>query len=176
MATQNPIDQEGTYPLPEAQVDRFMLKLRIDYPTKEEEKKIMQRMASVNNHFQINPLVHPDDILKARESMELMYIDENLQDYIVNIVMATRNPETFNLPSLKSMIQYGASPRASIYLNRAAKAYAFMQNRGYVIPQDIKTIGTDVLRHRIILTYEAEAENVIPEEIIQKIFDTIEVP
>lgn len=176
MATQNPIEQEGTYPLPEAQLDRFMLKLRINYPSKDEEKMIMQRMASVNNNFQINPLVHPEDIMKARESMELMYIDENLQDYIVNIVMATRDPEAFNLHSLKGMIQYGASPRATIYLNRVAKAYAFTQNRGYVIPHDIKTIGADVLRHRLILTYEAEAENVTAEEIIQKIFDTVEVP
>ncbi|MEC7641791.1 MAG: MoxR family ATPase [Nitrospinota bacterium] len=176
MATQNPIEQEGTYPLPEAQVDRFMLKLRIDYPTKEEEKKIMQRMASTNSHFQINPLVHPQDILKARKSMELMYIDENLQDYIVNIVVSTRDPQAFKMGSLKNMIQYGASPRATIYLNRAAKAYAFTQNRGYVIPHDIKTIGPDVLRHRLILTYEAEAENVTPDEIIQKIFDTVEVP
>ena len=176
MATQNPIEQEGTYPLPEAQVDRFMLKLRIGYPTRDEEKIIMRRMASVNNHYSINPVVHPQDILKARESMELMYIDENLQDYIVNIVMATRDPKAFNLQSLDGMIQYGASPRASIYLNRAAKAYAFMQNRGYVIPHDIKTIGADVLRHRLILTYEAEAENITPDEIIQKIFDTIEVP
>jgi len=176
MATQNPIEQEGTYPLPEAQVDRFMLKLRIGYPTRDGEKIIMRRMASVNNHYSINPVVHPQDILKARESMELMYIDENLQDYIVNIVMATRDPKAFNLQSLDGMIQYGASPRASIYLNRAAKAYAFMQNRGYVIPHDIKTIGADVLRHRLILTYEAEAENITPDEIIQKIFDTIEVP
>ncbi|MFQ5672348.1 MAG: AAA family ATPase [Nitrospinales bacterium] len=176
MATQNPIEQEGTYPLPEAQVDRFMLKLRIGYPTPDEEKTIMRRMASVNNHYPVKPVVHPQDILKARESMELMYIDENLQDYIVNIVMATRDPKAFNLQSLDGMIQYGASPRASIYLNRAAKAYAFMQNRGYVIPHDIKTIGADVLRHRLILTYEAEAENVTPDEIIQKIFDTIEVP
>jgi len=176
MATQNPIEQEGTYPLPEAQVDRFMLKLHIGYPTRDEEKTIMRRMAPVNNHQPVKSVVHPQDILKARESMELMYIDENLQDYIVNIVIATRDPKAFNLQSLDGMIQYGASPRASIYLNRAAKAYAFMQNRGYVIPHDIKTIGADVLRHRLILTYEAEAENVTPDEIIQKIFDTIEVP
>jgi MoxR-like ATPase len=176
LATQNPIDQEGTYPLPEAQVDRFVFKLKIDYPSKEEEKKIIQRVSSSNNHSKVNAVIHPEDIAKAREVYESIYIDENLQDYIVNLVAATRSPETHNLNSLKSMIQYGASPRASIFLNRVSKAYAFMQGRGYVVPHDIKTIGFDILRHRILLTYEAEAENITPDDILKKIFDTIEVP
>lgn len=176
MATQNPIEQEGTYPLPEAQVDRFVFKLKIDYPSKEEEKQIMQRVSSSNNHSKVNAVIHPDEIAKAREVYESIYIDENLQDYIVNLVAATRSPESHNLNSLKEMIQYGASPRASIFLNRVSKAYAFMQGRGYVVPHDIKTIGFDILRHRIILTYEAEAENVTPDDVIKKIFDTIEVP
>ena len=176
MATQNPIEQEGTYPLPEAQVDRFVFKLKIDYPSKEEEKRIIQRVSSSNNHCKVNAVIHPEDIAKAREVHESIYIDENLQDYIVNLVAATRSPEKHNLKSLTHMIQYGASPRASIFLNRVAKAYAFMQGRGYVVPHDIKSIGFDILRHRIILTYEAEAENVTPEEILKKIFDTIEVP
>ena len=175
MATQNPIEQEGTYPLPEAQVDRFVFKLKIDYPSKAEEKRIIQK-ASSNNHSKINAVVHPEEIAKARSVYESIYIDENLQDYIVNIVAATRSPETHNLTSLKDMIQYGASPRASIFLNRVAKAYAFMQGRGYVVPHDIKTIGFDILRHRILLTYEAEAENVTPDEVLKKLFDTIEVP
>ncbi len=176
LATQNPIEQEGTYPLPEAQVDRFVFKLKIDYPSKEEEKQIIQRVSSSNNHSKVNAVIHPEEIAKAREVYESIYIDENLQDYIINLVTATRSPETHNLNSLKSMIQYGASPRASIFLNRVSKAYAFMQGRGYVVPHDIKTIGFDILRHRILLTYEAEAENVTPDDILKKIFDTIEVP
>lgn len=176
MATQNPIEQEGTYPLPEAQVDRFVFKLKIDYPSKEEEKQIIQKVSSSNNHSKVNAVIHPEEIAKARDVYESIYIDENLQDYIVNLVAATRSPESHNLNSLKEMIQYGASPRASIFLNRVSKAYAFMQGRGYVVPHDIKTIGFDILRHRIILTYEAEAENVTPDDVIKKIFDTIEVP
>ena len=176
MATQNPIEQEGTYPLPEAQVDRFVFKLIIDYPSKAEEKQIIQKATSSNNHSKVNAVVHPEEIAKAREVYESIYIDENLQDYIVNLVAATRSPETHNLNSLKDMIQYGASPRASIFLNRVAKAYAFMQGRGYVVPHDIKTIGFDILRHRILLTYEAEAENITPDDVLKKIFDTIEVP
>jgi MoxR-like ATPase len=176
MATQNPIEQEGTYPLPEAQVDRFVFKLKIDYPSKTEEQQIIQKVSSSNNHSKVNAVVHPEEIAKAREVCESIYIDENLQDYIVNLVAATRSPETHNLNSLKDMIQYGASPRASIFLNRVSKAYAFMQGRGYVVPHDIKTIGFDILRHRILLTYEAEAENVTPDDVLKKIFDTIEVP
>jgi MoxR-like ATPase len=176
IATQNPIEQEGTYPLPEAQVDRFMLKLHIDYPTREEEKIIMQRMSTSNNAYQVKQVVSPEEILRARKVFDEIYIDENLQDYIISLVAATRNPEGHQLSSLKGMIQFGASPRASIFLNKCAKAYAFLQRRGYVVPHDIKSIGLDVLRHRIILSYEAEAENVTADDILKKIFDTLEVP
>ena len=176
IATQNPIEQEGTYPLPEAQVDRFMLKLKIDYPTKEEEKTIMQRMTSNNGHAQVQKIIQPEVLLKAQEAINSIYIDNNLEDYILNLVIATRNPVTQNLPKLANLIQYGASPRASIFLHRLSKAYAFMQGRGFVVPQDIKTIGFDVLRHRVILTYEAEAENISTDNVLQQIFDTVEVP
>ncbi|MZH03159.1 MAG: MoxR family ATPase, partial [Nitrospinae bacterium] len=176
LATQNPIEQEGTYPLPEAQVDRFMLKLHIDYPTHSEEKLIMQRMATKNNAYQVKPVVSLAEIMQARKVFDEIYIDENLQDYIIDLVAATRNPEEHQLTSLKGMIQFGASPRASIFLNRVAKAYAFLQRRGYVVPHDIKTIGMDVLRHRIMISYEAEAENVTADDILKKIFDTLEVP
>jgi MoxR-like ATPase len=176
IATQNPIEQEGTYPLPEAQVDRFMLKLHIDYPTREEEKLIMQRMSTSNNPYQVKQVVSPAEIMQARKVFDDIYIDENLQDYIISLVTATRDPEGHQMSSLKGMIQFGASPRASIFLNRCAKAYAFLQRRGYVVPHDIKSIGLDVLRHRIILSYEAEAENVTSDDILKKIFDTLEVP
>ena len=176
IATQNPIEQEGTYPLPEAQIDRFMLKLHIDYPSKEEEKLIMQRMASSNNSYKVKPVVDPEDILAARKVIDSIYIDENLQDYIINLVTATRDPKENQLSAYNGMIQFGASPRASIFLNRAAKAFAFLQRRGYVVPHDIKSIGMDVLRHRVILTYEAEAENVTADDILKSLFDTIEVP
>ena len=176
IATQNPIEQEGTYPLPEAQVDRFMLKLKIDYPTKEEEKTIMQRMTSTNVHTQVQQIIQPEVLLKTREIINSIYIDNNLEDYILNLVTATRNPGTQNLPKLANLIQYGASPRASIFLHRLSKAYAFMQGRGFVVPQDIKSIGFDVLRHRVILTYEAEAENISTDDVLQQIFDTVEVP
>ncbi len=176
IATQNPIEQEGTYPLPEAQVDRFMLKIHIDYPTREEEKLIMQRVSNANNLYQVKQVVSLAEIMQARKVFDEIYIDENLQDYIINIVTSTRNPESYQLSSLKGMIQFGASPRASIFLNRAAKAYAFLQRRGYVVPHDIKSIGMDVLRHRVILSYEAEAENITTDDILKKIFDTLEVP
>ena len=176
IATQNPIEQEGTYPLPEAQIDRFMLKLHIDYPSKEEEKLIMQQMSSSTNSYKVKPVVDPEDILAARKVIDSIYIDENLQDYIINLVTATRDPKGNQLSSYAGMIQFGASPRASIFLNRAAKAFAFLQRRGYVVPQDIKSIGMDVLRHRVILTYEAEAENVTADDILKSLFDTIEVP
>ena len=176
IATQNPIEQEGTYPLPEAQIDRFMLKLHIDYPSKEEEKLIMQRMSSSNNSHKVKSVVDPEDILEARKVIDSIYIDENLQDYIINLVTATRDPKENQLSSYEGMIQFGASPRASIFLNRAAKAFAFLQRRGYVVPHDIKSIGMDVLRHRVILTYEAEAENVTADDILKSLFDTIEVP
>jgi MoxR-like ATPase len=176
IATQNPIEQEGTYPLPEAQVDRFMFKLKIEYPSKEEEKLIMQRMSSTNNHCKVHPVLHPENLFKAKEVLDSIYIDDNLQDYIINLVSCTRNPEDYSLGALSKTIQYGASPRASIFLNRVAKAHAFLQGRGYVVPHDIKTIGRDVLRHRIVLTYEAEAENLTTDDILKKIFDTVEVP
>ncbi len=176
IATQNPIEQEGTYPLPEAQVDRFMLKLKIDYPTKEEERTIMQRMSSNKQHVEVQKIIQPEGLLKAQETINSIYIDSNLEDYILNLVAATRNPAIQNLPKLVNLIQYGASPRASIFLHRLSKAYAFMQGRGFVVPQDIKTIGFDVLRHRVILTYEAEAENICTDDVLQQIFDTVEVP
>jgi len=176
IATQNPIEQEGTYPLPEAQVDRFMLKLKIDYPTKEEERTIMQRMSSNKKHVKVQKIIQPEVLLKAQETINSIYIDSNLEDYILNLVAATRNPAIQNLPKLVNLIQYGASPRASIFLHRLSKAYAFMQGRGFVVPQDIKTIGFDVLRHRVILTYEAEAENICTDDVLQQIFDTVEVP
>jgi MoxR-like ATPase len=174
MATQNPIEQEGTYPLPEAQVDRFMLKLRVGYPGKAEEKQIMQRIAG-RTLEKIEAVATPQQILEVRSVADRIYIDEKLQDYIVEIVCATREPKVFGM-DIEHLVQFGASPRASIYLNQAARAYAFLQGRGYVTPQDIKTIGRDVLRHRIILSYEAEAENLTTDDIITRIFDTIEVP
>jgi MoxR-like ATPase len=174
MATQNPIEQEGTYPLPEAQLDRFMLKLKVGYPGKAEEKEIMKRIAG-RSLEKIEPVATPQKILEVRSVADRIYIDEKLQDYIVEIVCATREPRMFGI-GIEHLIQFGASPRASIYLNQAARAYAFLQGRGYVTPQDIKTIGRDVLRHRIILSYEAEAENLTTDDIITRVFDTIEVP
>jgi len=174
MATQNPIEQEGTYPLPEAQVDRFMLKLRVTYPNKREEKEIMQRIAH-RNPIEITPVTTPDEIIESREVVDQIYIDDKLQDYIVDITFATREPKVYGI-DMEEMIAYGASPRASIYLNQSAKAYAFLQGRGYVTPQDIKSIGLDVLRHRVLLTYEAEAEELTSDDIIMKIFDNVEVP
>lgn len=174
MATQNPIEQEGTYPLPEAQVDRFMLKLRVTYPNKSEEKEIMQRITH-RNPTVINPVTTPSEIIESREVVDQIYIDDKLQDYIVDITFATREPKAYKI-DIEEMIAYGASPRASIYLNQAAKAYAFLQGRGYVTPQDIKSIGLDVLRHRVLLTYEAEAEEITSDDVIMKIFDNVEVP
>jgi MoxR-like ATPase len=174
MATQNPIEQEGTYPLPEAQVDRFMLKLKVIYPSKAEEKEIMKRIAGRTLEM-IQPVATPEEILAIRKVVDQIYIDEKLQDYIVEVVFATREPKVFGI-DMEHLIQFGASPRASIYLNQAARAYAFLQGRGYVTPQDIKSIGRDVLRHRIIVSYEAEAENLTTDDIITKIFDNIEVP
>jgi MoxR-like ATPase len=175
LATQNPIEQEGTYPLPEAQIDRFMLKLNISYPNKVEEKEIMNRMAVVGKTSEVSPVITPEEILKVREVINEIYMDEKIKDYIVDIVFATRDPKAYKL-ELGNYIQYGASPRATIYLNIAAKAHAFIQGRGYVIPQDVKDIGMDVLRHRIIVSYEAEAEGLKSEDIIKRVFDEIEVP
>lgn len=176
LATQNPIEHEGTYPLPEAQVDRFMLKLKIEYPNREEELKIMKRMSMTDKKIAVSPVVGPDDILKARKVIDEIYIDERIEKYIVDIVFATRDPGAYKLKDLVGLIQYGASPRASIYLSIAAKTYAFLQGRGYVIPQDIKTIGLDVLRHRIIVSYEAEAEDKTSEDVIKRIFEEVRVP
>ena len=176
LATQNPIEQEGTYPLPEAQIDRFMLKVNITYPNREEEYKIMKRMAVTDKKIEVNNVVSPKDIIKARGVVDEIYMDEKIEKYILDIVFATRQPEKFKLAELKNLIQYGASPRATIYLNVAAKAYAFIQGRGYVTPQDIKSIGPDVLRHRVIVSYEAEAEEKTSEDIIKRIFEEVEVP
>ncbi|TET69906.1 MAG: MoxR family ATPase [Candidatus Zixiibacteriota bacterium] len=174
LATQNPIEQEGTYPLPEAQIDRFMLKLSVTYPDKEEEMEIQNRM-TIGETYEANRVISPEDILKARKVVHEVYIDQKVKEYIVNIVMATRNPDEYGL-QLKDLIAYGASPRATIYLNLAGKAHAFLRGRGYVTPEDIKSIGMDVLRHRIIVTYEAEAEEVTSEHIVKQVFDHIEVP
>jgi MoxR-like ATPase len=175
LATQNPIEQEGTYPLPEAQVDRFMLKLKITYPNKKEEREIMDRMTA--EHIpQAQSVIDPEQILRARSVVKEVYIDEKIKNYIIDIVFATRNPENYGLQDIKGLVQYGASPRASIYLTMTAKAHAFLRRRGYVTPEDIKSVGIDVLRHRLIVTYEAEAEEITSEDIVQKIFDAIEVP
>jgi MoxR-like ATPase len=175
LATQNPIEQEGTYPLPEAQIDRFMLKLKIGYPNKKEEREILDRMTSTNDNFNVQKVIHPKDIIKARDVVRQIYIDEKIKNYIIDIVFASRAPEQYNI-KIKDFIEYGASPRATIYLTLAAKAHAFLRHRGHVIPDDVKAIGHDVLRHRIIITYEAEAEEITSEDIIKQIFDQIEVP
>ncbi len=176
MATQNPIEQEGTYPLPEAQVDRFMLKINITYPNMEEEHKILKMMSYTDKKIEVSPVIDPADIIKARSVVDEIYMDEKIEKYILDIVFATRDPKKYKLDELSGLIQYGASPRASIYLTVASKAYAFIQGRGYVTPQDVKSIGQDVLRHRVIISYEAEAEEKTSEYIIKKIFDEIEVP
>lgn len=176
MATQNPIEQEGTYPLPEAQVDRFMLKVKVIYPTRDEELKILKRMAVTDKKIDVSRIISPADIIRARGVVNEIYMDEKIERYIVDIVEATRKPQEYKLADLKNLIQYGASPRATIYLTIASKAYAFLQGRGYVTPQDVKTIGMDVLRHRVIISYEAEAEEKTSEDIIKKIFDEVEVP
>ncbi|MBW1895059.1 MAG: AAA family ATPase [Deltaproteobacteria bacterium] len=174
MATQNPIEHEGTYPLPEAQVDRFMLKINIDYPDKAEEKEIMKRIG-FEDHVKVNQVIASSQIDDMESLIRSIYMDEKLMDYIVDIVFATRKPEDFNI-DIAQYIQFGASPRATIYLSLAARAYAFLQGRAYVTPQDIKKAAPDILRHRIILTYEAEAEDITTEQIIGNIFDSVEVP
>ena len=175
MATQNPIEQEGTYPLPEAQIDRFMLKLKITYPRREEEYKILEKMTS-GGEITVNQIIRPEDIIRVRSFIPRIYMDEKIKNYIIDIVFATRFPEKYKLDKLKPLISYGGSPRATIFLALAAKSYAFIKGRGYVTPDDIKSIGMDVLRHRIIITYEAEAEEMTSEDIIKKIFDGVEVP
>ncbi len=176
LATQNPIEQEGTYPLPEAQVDRFMLKLKVSYPSKEEELKILKRMAHTGPTAAVQKIIAPADILRARRVVDEIYMDEKIEKYIVELIDATRNPAQYKLADLKGLILYGASPRATIFLALAAKAFAFLQGRGYVTPQDVKSIGLDVLRHRVIVTYEAEAEEKSSEDIIKRIFEEVEVP
>jgi len=174
LATQNPIEHEGTYPLPEAQVDRFMLKLKLDYPSRKDEREILERM-STQDQPRASRVVEADEILKARKVVDDIYMDDRVKEYILEIVFATRNPDEFGL-DIGPLIEFGASPRATLFLAQASRAHAFIRGRGYVTPEDVKSIGPDVLRHRVILSYEAEAENIKPEEIIQRIFDTIEVP
>ena len=175
MATQNPIEQEGTYPLPEAQVDRFMLKVVISYPEKDEERQILHQSLHEGFNRQ-TAMMQPSDILKARDLVKEVYMDEKIENYITDIVFASRYPEQYNLNKLKGMISYGASPRGSISLAQASKSYAFLKRRGYVIPEDVRAIAMDVLRHRIGLTYEAEAENVKSEEIVNEILNRVDVP
>jgi MoxR-like ATPase len=176
LATQNPIEQEGTYPLPEAQVDRFMLKVIVDYPQKDEELDIVKRMARNAAIPAVNPVITAEDIRRARQTVDDIYIDEKIHKYIVDLVFATRDPKAVNLADIADLIQYGASPRASIFLAMAGKAQAFIAGRGYVTPEDIRTVIWDVMRHRIILTFEAEAEEVTVEEIIRRIIETVAVP
>jgi MoxR-like ATPase len=175
MATQNPIEQEGTYPLPEAQVDRFMLKLRVGYPSRDEELQILRRMTK-SVQPQAEPVVTPEEILSARATVRDLYMDEKIENYIVDLVLATRDPKRYGFNDLEGMIQYGASPRATICLTLAAKSYAFLRGRGYVTPEDVRSIGMDVLRHRVIVTYEAEAEEKTSEDLVQQILDHMEVP
>jgi MoxR-like ATPase len=175
MATENPVEQEGTYPLPEAQVDRFMLKILVDYPTRAEERQIMDRMAT-GPAPRANKVIGVDDLTRARAVVDQIYIDDKIKDYIVNLIFATRQPAECGLKDLADYIEFGASPRATIYLNMAARAHAFLRHRGFVTPEDVKAVGFDVLRHRVALTYEAEAEELTTEKIVQKVLDRIEVP
>ena len=175
LATQNPVEQEGTYPLPEAQIDRFMLKVKVTYPDKSEEIEIMKRIGGKTD-ISIGNVITPKEIMALRNIVDQIFVDDKIYDYVANIVFATREPETFDLKSLTSLIEYGASPRASIYLIQTARAHAFLQGRGYVTPQDIKTIGPDVMRHRMIISYEAEAQNMTSDDILLQIFDKIDVP
>ncbi|MFO0680841.1 MAG: MoxR family ATPase [Sandaracinus sp.] len=186
MATQNPVEQEGTYPLPEAQVDRFMLHVKVGYPTREEERKIMERMAKAalsgnpnrggDEALKVAHVTTPENILKARETIGHIIVDEKINDYIVDVVIATRDPKKAGMKDLAGMVAHGGSPRASIALNLAARAHAFVKHRGYVTPEDVKAVGPDVLRHRIILTYEAEAEEITSADVVKRIFETVEVP
>ncbi|MGD8698624.1 MAG: MoxR family ATPase [Gemmatimonadales bacterium] len=175
LATQNPIEQEGTYPLPEAQVDRFMLKVTIDYPSRTEEKEIMARMAG-GDVIPVNGVTGPEDITAARSDIVRLYLDEKVADYIVDLVQATRQPSDYGVPELVPLIEYGASPRATIYLAQTSRAHAYLRGRGYVIPDDVKALAPDVLRHRIITTYEAEAEEVTSDEIVRRVLEAVEVP
>jgi len=176
MATQNPIEQEGTYPLPEAQVDRFMFKLIVDYPDRNSERLILRQNTKSVNVDDLDSVVSSQAILNAQSVIHDIYVDEKVEDYVLNLVFATRNPAEHGLTDLEGIIEYGASPRATINLIRGAKARAFMEHRGYITPEDIRYIGADVLRHRLILTYEAEAEELTPEDVIQRLFEVVEVP
>jgi MoxR-like ATPase len=175
MATQNPIEQEGTYPLPEAQIDRFMLMVKVGYPTREEERKIMDRMTQTDLAH-AEPAVTPAELLDARKIVKQVYVDEKVKEYIVDVVFATREPAKHGLKDLAPLVEYGASPRATIALNLAARAHAFLRHRGYVTPEDVKAVGPDVLRHRLVLTYEADAEEVTSEQIVKRVFEVVEVP
>ncbi len=175
LATQNPIEQEGTYPLPEAQVDRFMFKVVVGYPGRDEEIEVMRRMAT-GDEAKIEPVVHPDDIRRARSAVEMIYMDPQVERYIVDLVFATREPASCGLKDLGQLIAFGASPRATINLARAARAHAFLRRRGYVTPEDVRSIGLDVLRHRVLLTYEAEAEEVTADDVVNRVLGKVEVP
>jgi MoxR-like ATPase len=175
LATQNPIEQEGTYPLPEAQVDRFMLKVKLDYPNKEEELAILNRMAAVETKTDVEPVLAAADIFALRAAIDAIHVDDKVKRYIVDIVHATRKPAEYGL-DIAPYVQYGASPRATIFLTRGARAHAFLEGRGYVTPQDVKSIGYDVLRHRVSITYEAEAEDLSSDDLLKRIFDHLKVP
>lgn len=176
LATQNPVEQEGTYPLPEAQVDRFMMKLKVGYPTEQEEMQIMRRMSGIQKPAELQKVISADKILEARQTVHDIYIDEKVEQYIINLIFATRNPVKYGIRELEQMINFGASPRASINLNQAAKAHAFLEHRGYVTPDDVRAVVLDVMRHRIILSYEAEAEDMTTENVIEKLLNKIQVP
>jgi len=175
MATQNPIEQEGTYALPEAQVDRFMVMVKVGYPSRDEERKIMDRMTQTEAAH-AEPVVTPAELLEARKVVKQVYVDEKVKDYIVDVVFATRDPAKHGMKDLAPLIEFGASPRASIALNLAARAHAFLRHRGYVTPEDVKAVGPDVLRHRLVLTYEADAEEVTSEQVVKRVFEVVEVP
>ena len=175
MATQNPIEQEGTYPLPEAQVDRFMLMIKVGYPSRDEERKIMDRMTAIEP-LKAGPVVTPAELTSAKSTIAQIYVDDKVKDYIVDVVFATREPAKYNLKDLAPLIDFGASPRASIALNMAARAHAFLRHRGYVTPEDVKAVGPDVLRHRVVLTYEADAEEIAVEQVVRRVFEVVEVP
>jgi len=175
LATQNPIEHEGTYPLPEAQVDRFMLKVRVDYPSRQEEREIMRRMVT-ERLAPISSVVHPEQILEVRDRLPEIYLDERIENYILDLVLATRDPKGAGIPDIREWVEYGASPRASIYLARAARAYAFLEGRPYVLPEDVQQVAPDVLRHRVVLTFQAEAEQVSSEAVIERLLETVPVP
>ena len=176
MATQNPIEQEGTYPLPEAQIDRFMFKVNVDYPNEEQELSILKKMGKINKTIELDPVVKPEQIISARKIVDQIHLSENIQKYIVSLVFATREPENYGLNDLSTLITYGASPRATIFLATAAKSHAFLNKRGFVIPEDVRYVGDSILNHRIILSYEAEAEDITTDNIIKRIYESVPTP